>query len=272
MRGRIIRRDARRVRRVPRQLPPDGVARSYLRALLRGPIAYLAQLAQEELLPLLEEEPETERKDAEPSDIDAALKRIARRWMLVFSDQVLRDMTEDVGEKTSEFQREQLRRQFSAAAGFDPALLEPWLPDAINEFTSENVDLIKTIPERFLEGVRETVLEGVREGRRPETLKKQLQHELGVSEWNARRIARDQVSKFNAHLNQERQEELGVGSYIWRTVGDNRVRDRHAHLNGQRFKWSQPPIINDKGERGHPGDDILCRCYAEPDLSELLGI
>jgi hypothetical protein len=38
----------------------------------------------------------------------------------------------------------------------------------------------------------------------------------------------------------------------------------HKALDGKRFKFSEPPVVNKKGERRNPGGDIQCRCVAIP--------
>jgi len=57
------------------------------------------------------------------------------------------------------------------------------------------------------------------------------------------------------------------GYYIWRVppAYASRTRKDHLRLNGQVFCWDDPPVVNQRtGERGHPGMDGACRCYAEP--------
>ena len=75
----------------------------------------------------------------------------------------------------------------------------------------------------------------------------------------AKLIARDQTQKVNAAVTQGRQSNLGVTEYIWRTSSDERVRESHKSKNGKRFRWDSPPA-----DTGHPGQDIQCRCVAEP--------
>lgn len=58
-----------------------------------------------------------------------------------------------------------------------------------------------------------------------------------------------------------------TGAYIWRIAPQDipRTRPDHLRLNGQKFRWEDPPVVNPRtGERGHPGHDPRCRCYAEP--------
>ena len=55
-----------------------------------------------------------------------------------------------------------------------------------------------------------------------------------------------------------------TGGYLWRTVGDDRVRPGHEILEGHYFDWDNPPVIDEYGNRGHPGMTYNCRCHAEP--------
>lgn len=45
------------------------------------------------------------------------------------------------------------------------------------------------------------------------------------------------------------------GQYMWRSVGDSRVRPEHAALDG---------TVRDFSDSPDPGDEINCRCWAEP--------
>ena len=50
---------------------------------------------------------------------------------------------------------------------------------------------------------------------------------------------------------------------------DERERAHHVDREGKEFNWDKPP------DDGHPGQPILCRCYAEavlPEFDELNGV
>ena len=83
----------------------------------------------------------------------------------------------------------------------------------------------------------------------------------GSAGYNLRRITRDQTSKLIGQLNEERQTNIGITHYVWRTSEDERVRPTHRRNNGVQFAWNSPPI-----RTGHPGNDIQCRCTADPVL------
>ncbi len=58
----------------------------------------------------------------------------------------------------------------------------------------------------------------------------------------------------------ENQNEINNNFYIWKIVGDSRVRGSHENREGKKYSFFRPP------ERGHPGQDFGCRCYADPIL------
>ena len=76
-------------------------------------------------------------------------------------------------------------------------------------------------------------------------------------------MARDQIAKLNSNIAQQQQRDAGVEEYIWSDSGDGRVRPSHKKLNGKRFRWDDPPVVDEKtGRRCHPGEDYECRCVA----------
>jgi len=158
--------------------------------------------------------------------------------------------------------------------GVNPIMVEPWLDESMKSFIRENSSLIKTIPTEGLSDIEQMVYRESRRGLSPKDMRAKIRDEFDVSEGRARVLARDQIGKFNANLTEKRQTNLGITEYTWRTSKDGRVRDRHEHLEGTKHKWSEPPITvttgKRAGERNHPGEDIQCRCYAEPDIDHLL--
>jgi SPP1 gp7 family putative phage head morphogenesis protein len=88
-----------------------------------------------------------------------------------------------------------------------------------------------------------------------------------LSQERAEFLAREEARLFSVKLKQIRYEDAGVTQYRWCCVkGTSKHPVRHSHsvLNGKIFEWSNPPIVNEKGERKHPGEDEGCRCTAVP--------
>jgi SPP1 gp7 family putative phage head morphogenesis protein len=92
-----------------------------------------------------------------------------------------------------------------------------------------------------------------------------------VSHWVATKadmMSRNQVARVATAVLRLRAQYLGSEGYIWRTAKDARVRVRHRALEGKFFRWGDPPVVDDKGLRGHPGDADGCRCIPEPVVGE----
>lgn len=155
------------------------------------------------------------------------------------------------------------------ALGVDLFMAEPWLKQELDLFAKSSVSLIKSNNAQFLNQVEQIVTNGVRQGLRHEQIAKQIlgtsKDELGrVSRFRnaktrANLIARDQVNKLNGKLTELRQKEAGIKKYIWRTNLDGRERAHHRDWNNKTFDWKTGSPFGT-----HPGEEINCRCYAEP--------
>ena len=257
-----------RRRPLPRQLQPDAIRLSYFRALLQvldqaRALIKRATPRLEELVRVAAAARGDARLDMSDDEINDLIDRLAEQFFAEFTNTRLAEFAAGFARRTSAFQREQMARQFRAALGIDIVRAEPWLEPRIRAFTSENVALIKSIPQKYFTEVEKNVVQGMRQGFRWEEIAKDLDDRYEVAEGHAKLVARDQVGKFMGELNQQRQQDLGVTSFIWRTARDNRVREAHQALEGEEFSWDSPPA------EGIPGEPINCRCQAEPVLAQI---
>ncbi len=215
-----------------------------------------------------------ERFDAQPPGrrVNKIMEGIARSFYKTYDTERLQKIGERIGEATSTHQRAQLLRQVKSLIGLDlGAIADRKIAPRIKQFAADNVALIKSVPSTYFADVERVVLTGMRDGTRHEEVAAELEERLGVATSKAKLIARDQVLSFQADLNEARQRELGVDSYVWSTAGDTRVREAHAERDGQVFQWDNPPgDESDPGDGANPGDGILCRCYADPVLDNLV--
>ncbi len=136
---------------------------------------------------------------------------------------------------------------------------------ALEAWTQMNVGLIKTIPSETLDKMREIVVTGYQNGKTTTSIVKEIQRAYSISRRHARLIARDQLGKLNADITKKQQQDAGVEEYEWSDSRDSRVRERHRELNGKRFRWDDPPVVDERtGRRCHPGQDFQCRCCSLP--------
>jgi SPP1 gp7 family putative phage head morphogenesis protein len=136
---------------------------------------------------------------------------------------------------------------------------------ALDEWTAHNVSLIKSLPLETLDKMRDVVRAGYLEGARPEVMTKQILDAYDITKKHARLIARDQSAKIGARMARIKAEDAGAEEYIWQTAEDSRVRTSHLRLNGKKYKYSEPPVVDEKtGRTANPGEDYQCRCVALP--------
>ena len=184
-------------------------------------------------------------------------------------------ITQAKGSEMSNWNKAQITKVLKQGLGIDLFQGEPWLAEELRIFAINNSNLIKSNNAAFLSNVENLTFDGMRRGLRHEEIANQIlarnKTELGKASSfkkaknRANLIARDQINKLNGNLIELRQKNAGVKRYIWRTNIDGRERATHNDWNGQTFTWAKGSPIGT-----HPGDEIQCRCYAEPDLSDLL--
>lgn len=123
----------------------------------------------------------------------------------------------------------------------------------------ENVGLIKSIGNQYLEDVQQSVWQAIKAGHDMHTLSKTLHAKYEISKRRADFIARDQNNKAKAVIERERRLELGIVKAIWQhSHAGKKPRISHVHANGKEFDIEQGMYID--GEWIQPGELINCRC------------
>jgi SPP1 gp7 family putative phage head morphogenesis protein len=144
--------------------------------------------------------------------------------------------------------------------------------DMISAFRRRNVDLIKNAGHDMVADLNTTLAEANARGARHEEIARTIQERTDVGESRAKLIARDQTLKYNSSVHTAQAAAAGVTEFTWSTSHDGAVRPTHAHLDGQRFRYDDPPVTNDDGDRNLPGEDYQCRCVAIPVIDLFDGI
>lgn len=175
--------------------------------------------------------------------LDRNLKRAYERGNTLHKARYLREMNRAIGVDISDL------------------LVDAHARVEVDAGVKRSTDLIRTLDETLKNQLSQEIWTGISSGTDKGSLRQYILERSSVSEARARLIARDQVGKLFSNLSQVRQKDAGIVGYHWRTVGDGAVRPSHEELDGKYFTWDNPPSV------GHPGEDIQCRCIADPDLS-----
>jgi uncharacterized protein with gpF-like domain len=244
------------------------------------------------------ERPGPMRTDAWPDEMSKQLVELSTEY------DVIAKQSADIAAGTFQAVNGVSHSQWYAVAkrvmGVDLFSFEPWIESEMKTFVGINTDLITKIKSEVQSDVSRVVMAGFREGKRHETIAKELLSETDLgpgvfnkAETRAELVARDQTMKLYGDLGQKRQESAGLTLYIWRTLSDERVvgnpagkyphgsEGHHNHfiMDGKICKWSDPTVYADSIDEAiagkwkprtndmpkvHPGVEIQDRCYAEP--------
>ena len=88
----------------------------------------------------------------------------------------------------------------------------------LEKWVSDNVDLIKTVPNQSLERMKELVYESYMKGSTTTNIVREIQRQYGMSKRHAKLIARDQTAKLNADITESQQRDIKLQMIIIRSM------------------------------------------------------
>lgn len=198
-------------------------------------------------------------QDAAPSDhIKRVCNELAKRWI---------DRFEEYAPKIADAY---IAGQFKLSdSAFMNALrdagwtvqfkMTPAVRDALKASLSANVDLIRSIPEKYANQIEGVVMRSYAAGRDLAGMVKGIQEVYPTTYDRASLIARDQSNKANATVTRARQMELGITQAMWMHSHAGKVpRPDHVAANGKIYNIAKGCLIS--GEYIQPGEEINCRC------------
>lgn len=201
------------------------------------------------------------------NDIADRLIDLRERWVATFSDAAVTiapkfvnavDSTATKSLKRSIDEKDLPKVKFT---------MTPEMKQAVDGIVAENVNLIKSIPEKYFTQVQTITLQSITRGRDLQYMTEELQKQFGVTRRRAERIAIDQNNKATAELAKVRQQSLGITKGIWiHSGGGSHPRPKHVKANGQEFDLDKGLPVGDNGEYVLPGQEINCGCSWKPVL------
>lgn len=197
--------------------------------------------------------------DASPSDeMRKKLQRIARRWIKRFNESAPK-IAEAYLEGSFKTTDSAMRSALNDAGWTVKFKMTPQVRDAFQASLTENIGLIRSIPERYLQQVEGAVMRSYTTGRDLSTMTKNIKKLYPAVKDRAVLIARDQSNKANASVIQARQTQLGIRKAIWMHSHAGKVpRPSHVAADGREYDVSSGCLID--GEFILPGQLINCRC------------
>lgn len=204
-------------------------------------------------------------QDASPSnEIKKILDELAKRWIAKFDDAAPK-IAEAYLTGMFKASDSAMRKALKAAGWSVDFTMTRAVRDAFDASLAENVGLIRSIPEKYLQQVEGAVMRSYAAGRDLETMVKDIKSIYPVTKRRAELIARDQSNKANAVVNRTRQLELGITQAKWmHSHAGKTPRLDHLAANGTIYNIAEGCKIS--GEYIQPGEMINCRCTSRPIL------
>lgn len=254
----------RRPRRLPPPIQPTAITKKYTRDI-QEVVDEAFDLAMPRLVPMIPGLLKEQGFEVDADVLANTMEEIRRILGRQFNERWAEQTARAIGRETDTFSRQQFSRNLSMQLGFNFRTVgNPVNEKKLDDFVTENVNLIKSVPADLLTEIEGLVRRSVRAGRRASTIESELVKRFGIAENRAALIARDQVSTFAGQTNRLRQENLGVDTYTWQTAEDERVRSSHQDRNNVQYLWTH------EHSDGHPGEPIGCRCWANADVEAIL--
>lgn len=253
----------------PRPFRPDGRAEAQYRKKLNMILAEAHADIKEQLFPAIEDLQSQYIADGWANDVQSIFERINKKWDSSLYAALFKTVATDFSNKVSNTNKQ----RFAASM---PKNLEINLYDNeeiagyLEASVIDNVNLIESIPKKYLTSVESIVMANMRRGARYSDIIPLITKQFGAEKRRAKLIARDQTSKINSDISRIRQRNSGFEYFKWLSSKDERVRDSHRHIAranvgyGQGvYRWDDLPK-NERGETISPGSDYQCRCVALP--------
>lgn len=157
-------------------------------------------------------------------------------------------------------------QKLSGGMSLKTSLNTPTLNEITKAAVAENVSLIKSIAQEYLQKVEGAVMRSITTGNGLQDLVPALEQYEGQTHRRAKNIALDQTRKAYNSINRGRMEALGVGKFMWHHSGGGaHPREDHIEMDGQIYRFDELPVIDKRtGERGIPGQAPNCRCTMSP--------
>ena len=157
---------------------------------------------------------------------------------------------------------DQAMRQALSAAGWSIEFtMTPAMRDAFEASLAENMGLIRSIPEQYLQQVQGIVMRSYSAGRDLQTMTREIKALYPKVKDRAVLIARDQSNKANAVVQRARQKELGITQGIWmHSHAGREPRPTHVAMNGKRYKIEEGMYDSAVKKHVFPGELVNCRC------------
>ncbi len=208
-------------------------------------------------------------QDSASGDIEDELKKLMRRWRKRF-DEASKDIAKDFVKKSTAHSTNNLKALLKKAGWTTNLKLSRHAQDKLKALMIENINLIKSIENKYFDELITVTMESITRGRDLAYLAEQIAKRYKVSKDRAMLIARDQNNKATSIITHIEYEELGIKEAIWKhNPGSKEPRHTHIEANNKVYDINKGLWFKDKELHIFPGQEINCGCTSEPIIPEI---
>ena len=258
---------------LPAVKPSVAINAEYQKALLklvrqmRDSISYYCLAAYKPIIEEIKEARESATQDAKPTPsatmakMRKVIEAIRKRYQKKFSDlagklpkMIVDKINKEVSRRIKNMLIDEMEVSFK---------LTPQMKLFLKAATQENIALIKSIPQKYMDRVEFDIYDSISKGRNMTELTEKLEKQAyGVSRRRAITIAYDQVNKITEGVNIQRKTELGLYYAIWRHSHIPQVpRQSHLKADGKEYDIRKGCYID--GEYIQPAEKVNCNCFSQ---------
>lgn len=196
------------------------------------------------------------------------LNALSAKFQALFAQaaQPMAEQMVDGASKASASSLHSSLEKLSGGLSLKTTVNNPMLTEIYKASVAENVSLIKSIPQQYLDKVQGAVMRSITTGNGLQDLVPALEQYEGQTHRRAELIALDQSRKAYSSINRGRMQAIGIKKFMWHHSGGGaHPREDHVEMDGEIFSFDDPPVIDPRtGERGVCGVAINCRCVMSP--------
>lgn len=200
--------------------------------------------------------------DAKPGikALQKQLRKLGKRWIKRFDDAAPKIAAAYV--KRSFKTTDSAFRQALKDAGWSVEFeMTPAMRELYEATLAENVSLIRSIPQQYLQQVEGIAMRSFSAGRDLHQMVAALQTLYPKAANRAVLIARDQNNKATSVVTRARRLELGITESVWmHSHAGKTPRPTHVAMDGKPYKVAEGMWDSDEQKFVHPGELINCRC------------
>ena len=188
------------------------------------------------------------------------LRDLAKRWEKRFDDAAPKIAAAYV--KSTFKATDSAMRQALKDAGWSVQFeMTPAMRELYEATLAENIGLIRSIPQQYLQQVEGIAMRSFTAGRDLHQMVADLNMRYPKAANRTVLIARDQNNKATSVVTRARRLELGITEAVWmHSHAGKTPRPTHVAMDGKRYKVSEGMWDSDEEKYVHPGELINCRC------------